>query len=787
MHPSHISHALESDLQDELISRSAGSLAAESSISEREPELPQLRVEGLRLVAAQWSNGGIERDSDEVEYEMELPPMVIRLSRGMSPSHGRWYLCPLIIAYADAFGTDLADPPVAHVYLRQGVRGILEAGLCEAGVEIWGADLGRHAQVFLHGVRQVDFSWCCSGDHLVAGQEGGDSWKSTFARAWLARALKTSSSELEERPTWRQAHVCSSDDFCTHLEDGEEVYDFDSLSARTAHTLNEQRVDIAMRLGTTPIIVDNTNMELWEMQRYVALAKSYTYAVRVVEPGTFNPDWRDVVHLMHRNAQRAQAGKNVPVEVLKKMLGRYQPFLGDLGAISGASRPDLADSDGWSQDLRIDPTDGCSYTLQDFVEEYGGTEEDPPREWFEAMRAPRVSKTKAKAHAASSRESSDSSESTCSRSSKRRRIQGASSRKLALEALWRDPDLTSWAGRRRKMEEHYQLEVQEDEMLCIVSANHSHPLWSGEDHQLLRENRGTVYEKSSGRAVCLPFYKFWNRGERLTEEIDWSDAIAEEKIDGNLMKLFFFEGTWRLASNRTLKVHELNDKYACTGRTNYQLFAEAAANSSLDYARLDPGCCYMFERVHPDFRIVLDYPQAMLYHIGTRDMRTLKEVDVDIGVPRPKRWEVRSATACQALLDSFHGFCEGLVVRDAKFRRQKWKRREYLLMHSARYLLGDEEPCYAWVARSSEAGRMNVDRLCLNVWLRSESSEFAAYFPEALERYHTVQRLLEGVCDGLGDTLREREPGSGRFLHEATLWERLQAGLCQDAKRRVFF
>ncbi|CAE7581766.1 N4bp2l1 [Symbiodinium sp. CCMP2592] len=607
--------------------------------------------------------------------------------------------------------------------------------------------------------------------------------KSTFARRWLARALKTSTSELEERPAWRLAHVCSSDDFCTSREDGDEVYEFGALSARTAHALNEQRVDIALRLGTTPIIVDNTHMELWEMQSYVSLALSCRYTVRVVEPAAFNPDWKDVVHLMHRNAQRAQSGKNVPVEVLKKMLGRFQPFSGDLRTIAGAPRPELSET----QELRIDSTDGCSYTLQDFVDEYGGSEEDPPREWFEAARAPRGIKARRPESRSSGSSSSSSSSSSCScEKRKRRRTQSNSPCKLVLEALWDEPTLSSWEERRAKLMERYQVEVEEDEMLFIVSADHSHPLWSSEEAQVLRENRGTVYEKSSGKPLCLPFYKFWNRGERLAEQIDWEDgAVAEEKIDGNLLKLFFFQGTWRLASNRTLKVHESNEKYACTGRTNYQLFAEAAANSSLDYSRLDPGCCYMFERVHPDFRIVLDYPQAMLYHIGTRDMRTLKEIDVDIGVPRPKRWEIRSAKECQALLDSFHGFSEGLVVRDAKYRRQKWKRREYLLMHSARYLVGDDQPCYAWVARSSAAGTMDTDRLCLNVWLRSESSEFAAYFPEAMERYNLVQRLLEeeGLCEGLGDVRREREPASGRFLREATLWERLKAALPQTAKR----
>lgn len=159
------------------------------------------------------------------------------------------------------------------------------------------------------------------------------------------------------------------------------------------------------------------------------------------------------------------------------------------------------------------------------------------------------------------------------------------------------------------------------------------------------------------------------------------------------MKLFHYKGVWRLASNRTLDVHNSRGKYACTGRSNYDLFAEAARNSGLVYEHLDPSCCYMFERVHPDFRIVLDYPKAMLFHIGTRNMETLEELQVDIGVPKPRQWTVRSTADCQAILDSFHSFSEGLVIRDAVYGRQKWKRREYLMLHSARMLAGGDEPC----------------------------------------------------------------------------------------------
>eukprot|EP00435_Cladocopium_sp_Y103_P046147 s2233_g13.t1 len=84
-------------------------------------QLPQLLVEGLRLVGARWANA----------EECEVPPAVIRLSPGAMPvtsSSSAWYLCPLVVSWADAFGTDLVERPVAHVYVRT----------CEtSGAAIW--------------------------------------------------------------------------------------------------------------------------------------------------------------------------------------------------------------------------------------------------------------------------------------------------------------------------------------------------------------------------------------------------------------------------------------------------------------------------------------------------------------------------------------------------------------------------------------------------------------------------------------------------------------------------
>jgi len=81
---------------------------------------------------------------------------------------------------------------------------------------------------------------------------------------------------------------------------------------------------------------------------------------------------------------------------------------------------------------------------------------------------------------------------------------------------------------------------------------------------------------------------------------------------------------------------------------------------------------------------------------------------------------------------------------------------------------------------------MPIDRLCLNVWLRREQSEFEAYFPEARARYKTIVELLE--CEGpMKDALhepnvlspRKRDDQIGQFVSEEKLW----AALCKALQK----
>uniref|UniRef100_A0A3B4H4F0 NEDD4 binding protein 2 n=1 Tax=Pundamilia nyererei TaxID=303518 RepID=A0A3B4H4F0_9CICH len=102
---------------------------------------------------------------------------------------------------------------------------------------------------------------------LLRGAPG--SGKSTLARALL-----------QNNPG---GVVLSTDDYFTH--NGE--YNFDPTVLGEAHEWNHKRAKEAFEKGNNPIIIDNTNMQGWEMKPYVAQALKHDYKVLFKEPDTW--------------------------------------------------------------------------------------------------------------------------------------------------------------------------------------------------------------------------------------------------------------------------------------------------------------------------------------------------------------------------------------------------------------------------------------------------------------------------------------------------------------------
>lgn len=102
-------------------------------------------------------------------------------------------------------------------------------------------------------------------------------------KSHLSRSLVTNFACLDNNGYSIEDFICSTDDYFYNAKG---VYKYNPSYIPEAHKFNHQRVENKARSGLSPIIVDNTNMQIWEMLPYVKLAVQNNYLIEILEPKT---------------------------------------------------------------------------------------------------------------------------------------------------------------------------------------------------------------------------------------------------------------------------------------------------------------------------------------------------------------------------------------------------------------------------------------------------------------------------------------------------------------------
>lgn len=119
--------------------------------------------------------------------------------------------------------------------------------------------------------------------------------------------------------------IFSTDDFFEPDYDAQ----FSDEQLPKAHQWNQQRVAQALQSGVSPVVVDNTNVEAWEMKPYVQLAQQHGYEVQFGEPDT--AIWQQAKQangdaLMKVAQELSQLNSHgVPAETIADMISKYAP------------------------------------------------------------------------------------------------------------------------------------------------------------------------------------------------------------------------------------------------------------------------------------------------------------------------------------------------------------------------------------------------------------------------------------------------------------------------------
>lgn len=241
----------------------------------------------------------------------------------------------------------------------------------------------------------------------------------------------------------------------------------------------------------------------------------------------------------------------------------------------------------------------------------------------------------------------------------------------------------------------FNLIIKDDEDYSDVYLFKYNQYESDMNNIICQEARGIILEikeiydtERQVRLLCHSFDKFFNhcepQGLQVLDEFNWCDYSFQEKRDGSLLRMWYYNDKWNVSTSGTIDAFKASiDIPSCPYSSFGQMFKETY-DSYNENVELDDGITYSFELTSPDNKIVVDYDKNELTLIGMRCNYINEEVDPIYNNPFKnikvaKRFQYISLKDALNHINKFKNF-EGLVLCDSDFRRVKIKTEEYLIL-----------------------------------------------------------------------------------------------------------
>lgn len=270
----------------------------------------------------------------------------------------------------------------------------------------------------------------------------------------------------------------------------------------------------------------------------------------------------------------------------------------------------------------------------------------------------------------------------------------------------------------------YSLKIKRKDNLILF--NYSQ-IESDPSNDIVKEARGTIIEAETFKPICVGFKRFYNIDESYAAKIDWDTAVATSKEDGTLFFLYWYNNKWHIKTRSTFDAEEApmdNIKFA-----NFKELFDYLISfyPNFSYEKLNKNYVYCLEGCSNFNRIVIEYNTPCLFHLMTRDMSTLQEIDTEMGIPKPQMYNLNNEKDYRELVASMPEGHEGIVVRDAAGNRVKIKTLLYFQMHKAK-----------------NNGVITLDRI-VDLILKNDDEEFLSYFVEYRPKFSHIRNVREKI------------------------------------------
>lgn len=270
----------------------------------------------------------------------------------------------------------------------------------------------------------------------------------------------------------------------------------------------------------------------------------------------------------------------------------------------------------------------------------------------------------------------------------------------------------------------YSLKIKRKDNLILF--NYSQ-IESDPSNEIVKEARGTIIEDETFKPICVGLKRFHNIDESYAAKIDWDTAVATSKEDGTLFFLYWYNKKWHVKTRSTFDAEEApmdNIKFA-----NFKELFDYLMSfyPNFSYEKLNKNYVYCLEGCSNFNRIVIEYNTPCLFHLMTRDMSTLQEINTEIGIPKPQMYNLNNEKDYRELVASMPEGHEGIVVRDGNGERVKIKTLLYFEMH-----------------RAKNSGVITLERI-VDLILRNDDEEFLSYFVEYRPKFSYIRNVREKI------------------------------------------
>lgn len=271
--------------------------------------------------------------------------------------------------------------------------------------------------------------------------------------------------------------------------------------------------------------------------------------------------------------------------------------------------------------------------------------------------------------------------------------------------------------------------------------------------------RGVVVDADTKEVVCWPFNRFYNFGEGSLQEkeFEWNNSFSMSKEDGSLIKVYHWNGEWRIATRGTAfgantVTNLLGEEQSSSFR---QLFLKTLGATEEQFQKkMDSlfvqGSTIMFEMCTKWNKVVTPYDNDKVFILGARfgtDIINNQVFTTSVAesfrgdglvVWSPEYYHFSSFQEAVDAANKLEGLREGFVVCDYSGNMVKIKASVYVKVHKTR------------------GNGLTMKRVCDMVF-ENEHHEFVAYFPEVKEyvenivkKYTTLlesaQKVYDEIC-----------------------------------------